>query len=114
MTRYLLNSCVIAAGREADGTYTKRTVNETFASAWLQVGPFVSRIGYPSTADYLRSLAPGVEVPLSREMSTLAAGDEALVCRLVYRVEPADKRNYTPQPGDFVLELLRRIDQEAS
>lgn len=107
MTYWLLNSAVIAVG--GDGTYTFTTIGRAEAVTWLQSHPFVSRIGYPENADFIRRIS-GVLIQLSREESLMQTGDEALVVRPVYRLQNPNKRErFTPTDGDFVFGILRRL-----
>jgi hypothetical protein len=107
--RWVLNSAVIPAG--CFGRYSYRTLTREEAAAWLRVGSFVSRVGYPATRDFLQRLARGVQIPLSREVSPLAPGDVALVARLGSRIPEAQmKGGWMPTDDDFELGLLERID----
>lgn len=107
MRYWLLNSAVIAVGGDGDYRYT--TVSLADAVAWLQTKPFISRIGYPENADFIRRIA-GVTVEIARDESPLAAGDEALIVRPSYRLRNANKRErFTPKDSDFVFGILRRI-----
>lgn len=102
--RYLLNSAVITA----PGTYTYRLVPGAVVVAWVQVGGWESRIGYPATADHVQAVT-GVRPPLSREATAMQPGDEALVVRLTYRVQdPAAKATFRPAPGDWEYGIMRR------
>lgn len=106
MTRYLLNSAVIAVG--GDGDYTYRTLSQTEAVDWLNAGEFASRIGYQNTADFIERIS-GVVVGICRAASELAPGDEALVVRLAYReTDPGTKASQTATRNDFVFGLLTR------
>ncbi len=104
MVLWLLNSAVIAA----EGTYAYRLLPREEAVAWLRAHAreAESRVGYPATADHVASLC-GVRPAVSREMSRMAAGDEALVVRLPYRVDdPATKGAHAPQAWEYG--ILRR------
>ena len=48
--RYILNSAVITG----PGAYEYRLVSEQEAATWIRAGKFVSRVGYPNTADQYR------------------------------------------------------------
>lgn len=62
---------------------------------------FESYVGYPDTARYMSQIL-GVDVPVNRAETTLADGDEILVCRLKYRVkDPAIKGAFVPAEDDF-------------
>lgn len=106
--KYAMNSAVIAAG--AYGTYEFAPVSWTEAKAWLSAGEVVSRIGYAETRDLIAART-GVELSLSRDASALAAGDEALVVRLKYRVaDPSTKGARTGAgDGDWEIALLHRV-----
>jgi hypothetical protein len=52
---------------------------------------WASYIGYPQAAEILSGLL-GVEVPVSRSQTILENGDCALVMRLMYRVDHAEKK----------------------
>ena len=104
--RYLLNSATIST----PGTYRYRLLTVEEARRWLAAGGWVSRIGYPATARYIRRLW-GLEVPLSRAPSPMAAGDEALVVRLKYRLEDAGLKqaHWEPAAEDWEIGLLVRL-----
>jgi len=104
----MLNSAVIASG--AFGRYEYRPMTRDEARAWVLAGPYRSAVGYPETAQYI---ARHLDVPapaLSRDASPLAAGDEALVVRLRYRMaDPTAKGRPTgARDSDWELGLLRR------
>lgn len=105
--RFALNSAVIASG--GYGTYDFRGLSWDEARGWLNGGPVESRIGYAETADLIASQT-GVRLPLSRKVSALAPGDEALVVRLRYRVpDPAWKGGPTgARFEDWEVALLLR------
>jgi hypothetical protein len=91
-----------------EGTFQYQLIDQQAARAWLLGHPdAVSYIGYPQTAEWLEHLA-GRPIALNREKVTMAIGDEALVCRLSYRVrDPSTKGQY--QEEDWEYGLLRRI-----
>jgi len=104
MTRYLLNSAVITS----EGVYEYRLVTPQEATEWIRQGDWVSRIGYPQTADWIEQLA-GVRPALSREASPMEVGDEALVVRLRYRVaDPSQKGSVAVGPDVWEYGILRR------
>jgi hypothetical protein len=106
--RYLLNSAVITG----PGTYTYQLVTAEEATEWLHRGDFISRIGYPATADHIENLA-GVRPALSREATAMQPGDEALVVRLKYRMQnPAQKADYQPGVEDWEYGFLVMAHQE--
>lgn len=101
---WLLNSAVVAAA----GLYRYDLLTEEQARAWLvgHIREAESRIGYPATADHIASLC-GMRPAVSRDASQMAAGDEALVVRLPYRVpDPSQKGAHAPQAWEYG--LLRR------
>jgi len=103
--RYLLNSAVITS----EGVYEYRLVSPTEAREWLRAGGWVSRIGYPQTADHIEKLS-GVRPELSREASPMEVGDEALVVRLRYRVaDPSQKGSVAIGSQDWEYGILRRL-----
>lgn len=105
---WLLNSAVIAVG--GDGDYHYETASKLQAQAWLLLhrNVFVSRIGYPDNAAFIKRLC-GVNVVLSREESLMQAGDEALIVRPAYRLQTGqDKGSFRPNDDDFVFGILRR------
>lgn len=104
MNRFVLNSAVITA----PGNYTYRLISVEEAKEWLQKDSFISAIGYEETAKLMTQLF-GVEVPVSRTMVTMNAGDEALVFRLKTRVAPSEKGEINIKPEDAEIGLLRRI-----
>jgi hypothetical protein len=107
VTRWLLNSAVLPAGAYGIYRYTAATVEELRA----YVGqPYVSRIGYPETAEVIERWT-GVRPALSHETSPLAVGDTAMVVRLRHRVDPRDKGRRLAL-GDEAWEVsrLERVD----
>lgn len=100
--RYLLNSAVITS----PGTYHYHLVTADDAARWIQAGGWVSKIGYPATADHIRDLS-GIRPELSREVVAMQPGDEALVVRLKYRIaDPALKKTHQPGPEDWEYGVL--------
>lgn len=59
-----------------------------------------SYIGYPQNIELLKEWT-GVEVPINRGMTNFKHGDQALVMKLNYRVNPKDKGRHQPRPEDF-------------
>lgn len=88
--RYLLNSAVIPAGEYGDYRYTPATKAELRE---FLLGDFLSRVGYQQTADFIENIT-GVKITLSRDVSRMQPGDEAMVVRLPYRVHPLGKGSY--------------------
>lgn len=106
--RYLLNSAVITG----PGEYSYRLVTAEEAAAWLKEKSFVSRIGYPATADHIERLS-GIRPELSREATSMRPGDEALIVRLKYRLaDPGQKANHAPGPDDWEYGILRMKEDE--
>lgn len=88
MTRWLLNSAVIAAG--AYGTYCYTAATREDLAAFLRTPGVISRIGYLETAQMIEQWT-SYHARFSRESSALAPGDVAFVVRLRYRVDPSRK-----------------------
>jgi len=86
--KWILNSAVISAG--AYGTYEYAPATREDLRAFLAGGDAISRIGYAETAEVIERWT-GFRPALSREVSPLEPGDEAMVVRLRYRVEPGRK-----------------------
>jgi len=101
---YLLNSAVITG----PGKYSYQLLTADEASNWLKNHEFVSRVGYPATADHIKTLS-GIRPPLSRESTVMQTGDEALIVRLKYRVVPSHKHSLVPGPGDWEYGLLIKL-----
>lgn len=101
--RYLLNSAVITG----PGIYAYRLITEKEAAAWVRQGNFVSRVGYPATADHIETIS-GVRPEVNREATAMQPGDEALVVRLKYRVtDPGQKAGYKPGSDDWEYGILK-------
>ena len=104
--KYLLNSAVLPAGDYGLYRYSPATVKDL--TAFLHSGGYVSRIGYPETAEYIYSLT-GIRPSISRKISNLKPGDSAMVVRLRYRIDPAYKgASIDPRPEDWEIGLLVR------
>lgn len=74
----------------------------------LDLGQWKSYIGYENTRQYLCRLL-NVDVPMSREQTSVAAGDWILICKLKYRLQdPHAKsdKNAQAQVKDEDFELL--------
>ncbi|WP_447978133.1 hypothetical protein [Candidatus Nitrospira bockiana] len=129
MTKYILNSAVLAAG--AYGTYRyepcsreqlrimlHRDCTFCIGTGWCDGGmcqapsrveSVVSRIGYRETADVIEAWT-GWAPPISREPSVLAVGDVAYVVRLRYRVDPSRKgQPVAPSEADWEIAILERL-----
>jgi len=102
--RILLNAAMIPE----PGTWRYTLIDPFEARKWLQDFTWESYIGYPQTAEYLTRLA-GRPIPLNRaKVENLRPGDEALVCRLRYRVaDPATKGQ--PQPEDWEFGIITKL-----
>lgn len=120
VTRLLINAAMVPN----PGTFRYRQISADAAAQWLAVyGDIaVSYIGYPQTAEHLETLwcesqennwmrgpdDPPLRVALNRAKTTMVAGDEALVCKLAYRVlDPATKGQ--PQSSDWEYGLLEML-----
>jgi Domain of unknown function (DUF1874) len=103
MTRLILNAAMIPC----EGTFRYRNISAADAAAWLREhGPTAtSYVGYPQTADHIAAIG-GVRCALNREKCAMSAGDEALVVKLAYRVNPALKGQ--PMPEDWEYGVLER------
>jgi hypothetical protein len=112
--KYLLNSAVITA----PGNYSYRLLTKEQARAWDVDESAISAIGYEQTAAAL-SLLLGHPVPMNRQIISMAAGDEALVFRVVrpdfQRIDPKDKGRLSRalMEGAFEIGLLKRLPREA-
>ena len=101
--RYLLNSAVITQ----PGRYTYSLVSANEAAKWIREGGWVSRIGYPATAEHIQALS-GILPNVSREATVMKPGDEALVVRLKYRMQdPGQKAVFQPGPEDWEYGILK-------
>jgi len=106
MTRWLLNSAVLASG--AYGTYAYSPATSEDLKQFV-AGTYTSRIGYDETVAYVERMT-GHRPVISRDASPLEPGDEALVIRLKYRVQdPRTKGGVRPRDEDWELAWLRRV-----
>lgn len=104
---WLLNSAVLGAG--AYGTYEYAPATRAELAQFMRREP-LSRIGYVETADLIESWT-GIRPALCRDPSALAAGDEAIIVRLRYRVAiPGRKGAPTGATDeDWEIATLRRL-----
>ncbi|MDW8293255.1 MAG: DUF1874 domain-containing protein [Anaerolineae bacterium] len=105
----LLNSAVMPK----PGHYYVVPLTVAEFAARLREG-FTSYVGYPATADHISQVA-GVRVPLSRDPVDLQHGDQALVCRLKYRLaDPTQKANkdFVPSAEDYEYLLVTYHEQD--
>jgi hypothetical protein len=112
-TAWLLNSAVMAAGAYGIYEYTSATAQDL--RTFIRDKDPVSRIGFEDTCDYIYSLTR-YRPPVSRAISTMAVGEEAMVVRLRYRVDP-DKKGKVSPPRDssqWEIARLRRLGKEAA
>lgn len=104
--KWLLNSAVVAAGAYGTYRYEPASVDDLRAfldghrivfdaEQWPGVEVVISRIGYSETADQILRWT-GMRPGISRETSAMAPGDEAIVVRLRYRVDPREKVAHRP------------------
>jgi hypothetical protein len=101
MRRILINSAMIPH----EGTWRYRLIDAGQAREWLQ-RPFESFVGYEQTASYLQQLA-GVAVPMNRnKVEGLRPGDQALVCRLTYRVGQGTKGQLQDEDWEYGLLVM--------
>lgn len=108
MTKWLLNSAVIAAG--AYGAYEYAPATAEDLREFMRDGQYVSRIGYPETAQVIAVLS-GLPAPeISRETSEMQVGDEAMIVRLRYRIgDPRTKGHATgANPDAWEIARLKR------
>lgn len=103
--KWLLNSAVMAAGAYGTYEYSPATAEDLRE---LVAGPYCSRIGYPETAAHVERLT-GHRPALSREPSVLEPGDEAIVVRLRYRVDPGSKETHRPNENSWEIARIRRL-----
>jgi len=78
---YVLNTPVLTDW----GTYSFSKLEEEEAITLLREKPFMSAVGHEATAHFL-SLLTGVEVPVNRVAVKMAAGDKAIVFRVLIRL----------------------------
>jgi hypothetical protein len=106
--RYLLNSAVIPSG--GYGRYEYAPMQPADVRPWLLAGPYTSCVGYPETARFIERIG-GMPIALSRAVSLMQPGDEALVVRLRYRVADPGRKGETLAPADeeWEIGLLRRL-----
>jgi len=129
MAYLILNAAMIPN----EGTFTYRLISRAQAGEWLQRRGqhAASYLGYPQTQQHLcevwdeqhnRTCYPAghcicgarhqdpaqLPIALNRAKCSMEPGDEALVCRLAYRVEnPATKGQ--PQAEDWEYGILTRL-----
>lgn len=109
MSYLILNAAMIPN----EGTFSYRVIDRGEATVWLAArrGRWTSFVGYPQTRRHLESLLVesgmlGREeywpIELNREKCVMAPGDEALVCRLAYRLASADtKGQIQPESWEY-------------
>ena len=94
---HIMNSAMMPQ----DGEYTMRRIDAAEAKEMFVLHnkpgrttpgrpEWKSYIGYQQTAAILSALV-GVKIPVSREQTIFENGDEALVIKLRYRVNPREK-----------------------
>lgn len=83
----MLSSAVLTS----PGDYNYRTVSVAHARNWLGEFHFESGVGYPETADAMRTLL-GVRPEVQRKRFRMRVGDEALIFRLNVRPSDAHER----------------------
>ena len=95
----ILNSAMMPA----EGHYSLNRVSpEIFAQTIRHARDgWESYIGYAETAAFVSKLT-GLDIPVSREQTTLNSGDLLAIIRLKYRVaDPATKGKTAPAQEDF-------------
>ena len=105
--KWLLNSAVIPAG--GNGLYSYEVISQSDAGQWLVQNEFTSRIGYQQNADIIKEMF-GVNVEVSRDLSKVQLGDDALIMRLVYRVQNPKSKGDAVSPDDFEWAIFRRVE----
>jgi len=92
-----------------EGTYKVKRITEEEAkrvfNAFKAKG-WESYVGYESTAKYMEKVL-GEYIPVNRDVAKLEPKDVILVCKLGYRVNPADKKNSNPNEQDFEWWLMQ-------
>jgi len=78
---YVLNTPVLTDW----GTYSFSKLEEKEAITLLREKPFVSAVGHGATAHFLSWLT-GIEIPVNRVAIKMAAGDRAVVFRVLMRL----------------------------
>lgn len=90
------------------GHYSYRIISQEDASAWLKANPAAqSFVGYQQTADHIEQIS-GVKIAVSRKATKFDPGDEALVVRLAYRVDPTRKGEPMPEEWEYGLVRYER------
>jgi len=87
----LLNS---AMAPRLDLRYDFEPLSAEHFARILRTEKFESFIGYPETARILEELA-GVNIPVSRNQTTVEPGDKLLVARLKYRMASPSQKGQT-------------------
>lgn len=103
--RLLFNAAVIPS----PGKYGYIALSVERAVKWLKEGYDLSFIGYPATADFIGKIS-GKRPELSREKFEMQAGDEALIVKLKYRMDPDKKGILNPKDEDFEFGLLKKLE----
>ena len=104
---YVLNSPVITG----PGTYRYDLVSAGEAAAWLKSREWSSTVGYEETAKVMSDLF-GLAIPVNRVNIRMEPGDEALVFRLVKRLESALLKGHVSEEfikNNFEIGLLHKL-----
>lgn len=109
MTKYLLNSAVIAAG--GAGWYCYTVCNVEDLRSFVGDGSGIeSRIGYDQTAKQVEAWT-GWLPPINRDTSLMRPGDRAMVVRLKRRIDPTQKGDKLPvEEEDWEIGALTCVD----
>ena len=104
--RYVLSNAVLTS----PGLYRYGLVSVEAARVWIHAGPWQSQVRYLETARHIREVL-GVEIRLSRGITRMKPGDEALVVRRNYRPQDPRMKRTQPQWGaeDWEFALLLRV-----
>jgi hypothetical protein len=99
----LMNSSMMPA----EGNYSLRKIElEEFKARILAAKNIKSSIGYENVAKMISELT-GRDISTSRELTLLNDGDEVLVMKLAYRIDPARKGWTTPPIEDYEFSHVR-------
>ena len=103
--RLLFNAAVIPS----PGRYEYTAISKEQAAEWLKDGYDMSFIGYPATAEFIEKIS-GKRPELCRERFEMQAGDEALIVKLKYRMDPDKKGIVDPKDEDFEFGILKKLE----
>lgn len=104
---YILNSPVVTG----PGTFEYELSDVSSARAWVRSNDWTSTVGYDETARVMSEIL-GVSVPVNRVNILLEPGDEALVFRLVKRLEFSEMKGRLGDDfirANFEIGIFRRV-----